>query len=114
MNLFRKKTSEKKEKEISIVGVTVIGGDNSELSESIVKEYRSKQKEIAHFLLDSGIEEQYDICEIEDLIEKLGTPIISVEMNKVSYPENTLDDEHIICFEYAEGFDKLFNCVIDG
>lgn len=116
MNLFGKKSSgsEKKIDYIEIDGIKVIGKECSDIANDIVKTYRKNEKNIAKYLFENGMEEKNGDMDVSEVIIKLGMPCIYISQNRVSYPYNELADEHIISFEYSEGFEKVFNIIIDG
>lgn len=54
-----------------------------------------------------------DISE-EDLAEALGTPLIDLDREVVTYLEQTLDDIHIIDVEYGGFLNEFYKVAIDG
>lgn len=54
-----------------------------------------------------------DISE-DDLAEALGTPLIDLDREVVTYLEQTLDDIHIIDVEYGGLLNEFYEVAIDG
>ena len=50
----------------------------------------------------------------DNLPELLGKPTINLSTFQIMYLEQTLDDGHIIEFEYADDFEEFFYFNIDG
>lgn len=50
----------------------------------------------------------------DEVIEKLGQPLIDLELNIINYPNQTFDDEHILSVEYYGDFEQISNFSVDG
>ncbi len=75
--------------------------------------YQENLPRILDFMLP-GLEGFFGKLDRAGLPEALGQPRIDLDTFEVSYCEHTLDDDHIISFEFGEGFDSLENLAIDG
>lgn len=92
-----------------------------EYAKKLAAVYKSKLSVIADFMLedevfdnDSGI---FPIVSKESLIASLNTPSIQLLSDKdgaCTYFNHTLDDMHIITFEFSALFDDLCYLTIDG
>lgn len=51
---------------------------------------------------------------VEETIEKLGKPLIDLELSLINYPNQTFDNEHIISVEYYGDFEKIYGFCVDG
>jgi len=87
-------------------------GDEEE-AEKLSKLYFEKLPEIIDFMLPE-LEHIYGKIDKANLPQLLGKPTINLTTYQIMYLEHTLDDTHIIEFEYADDFAEfeLFN--IDG
>ena len=54
-----------------------------------------------------------EMC-LENLIRALGTPVIDLDRNLISYLKTSLDHEHIIEVEFSGLFDQFFRVSVDG
>lgn len=88
--------------------------DYEETAVKIAEVYESKLNNIAQFMIDEGITDFYGELTPQEIIDSLGTPIIDLERYVVAYCEHTLDDEHVIEFEYDGILDELFYLSING
>ena len=120
MCLFGKKKKDVHEKPTEIVrdGITVIVDEGCKNPQKVFTEYfelyNEKIDEILKFVLENGIAEFYGEMDLDTVKKKLGNPTINVSLNEISFYENTFDDEHIISFEYADGFKKFYHFRMDG
>ena len=77
---------------------------------AIAECYNDALSDIADFMLSEGIEEYFGELQKKDIINSLGMPIISLDRNTVTYPDNGFDDMLIIEFHFEgilEGFSDL-------
>lgn len=88
--------------------------DYEETAAQIAEIYESKLDSIAQFMLDEGISDFFGELTPDKIIESLGTPTIDLERFLVTYLEHTLDEVHIIEFEYDGILDEFFYLNIDG
>ncbi len=101
-----------------------IDHEPSDIEESytieLSKAYDEKIMKIMNFILTNEDFEyafEQDNMTEEELIESLGTPIIQIineNEGTLTYWNQSLDDEHIILFEFIGKFDELLNLSIDG
>ncbi len=85
-----------------------------ETAKQIAQCYEDKLQDIAEFMLEEGIEEVYGELDAEQIIDSLGAPLVDLDRELVVYLEHTLDEEHIIEFEFSGILDELFYLNIDG
>lgn len=50
----------------------------------------------------------------DEIAEGLGTPVVDLDKEMVTYLEQTLDEYHIIDVEFGGMFDEFFSVSIDG
>lgn len=92
----------------------------NEYIDKITKEYNCKKHKIANFLLQSNNFKEFFKCNnisIDELVNKLNNPIIRIineNYANISYCNQTLDNIHIISFEFIGVFEKLAYLSIDG
>ena len=85
-----------------------------ESATKIAKIYPDRLNDIAQFMLQEGISDFFGPLSVEKLIQSLGTPLVNLSNNSITYLEQTLDDTHIISFEFTGLLDKFFYLNIDG
>ena len=90
--------------------------DNScaQVAEDVRKAYYNNIRHIAEVIYDeiNGI---FDVEDADDVISKLGKPIIAPDKCQVTYCECTFDDMHIISFEYMDDeFTDIDYVAVDG
>jgi len=84
-----------------------------EEAQKLSRLYFEKLPEIIDFLLPE-LQQLYDDVDRAGLPKLLGKPTIDLTTYQVMYLEHSLDDTHIIEFEYADDFAE-FDCFnIDG
>lgn len=89
------------------------GAEQEQEAKKLAKLYAQKLPEIVAFLLPE-IQKVYGEVDREQLPRLLGRPTVNLDTFQVMYMEQTLDDSHIIEFEYADDFEG-FECFnIDG
>lgn len=64
-------------------------------------------------LVDFFGETKIDITR-DEAIEKLGRPLIDLELDMISFPEQTFDLEHVISVEFFGDFDQISGLSVDG
>lgn len=110
--------NENNEYEAEINGVKFVcesvEDDYEETAAKIAEVYESKLDDIAQFMINEGISDFYGEFMPQEIINSLGKPTVDLERCLVSYYEHTLDDVHIIEFEYDGLLDELFYLNIDG
>lgn len=80
----------------------------------IAEVYESRLDDIAQFMIDEGISDLFGELSAEKIIRSLGKPVIYLDSSLVTYPEQTLDDIHIIEFEFDGLLDEFSYLSIDG
>lgn len=79
----------------------------------IAEAYHSSIERIATFILEE-IKDIYEVASVEEVIQKIGVPRIDLDMEQVTYCEQSFDDIHIFSFEFADNFERLMYFAIDG
>lgn len=86
-----------------------------ELAKTVAGNYTKKLDDIAQFLTDEGISDFFGDLSPEDIKNGLGIPRIDIGTQTVTYLDHTLDDAHIIEFEYDDNeFGDFSMLSIDG
>ena len=80
---------------------------------NLAEVYEERLPEIVSFILSDVRDMFGDITE-DELADALGTPLIDLDREVVTYLEQTLDDCHIIDVEYGGLLEKLYEVSIDG
>lgn len=102
--------------------LAVIGGvefsseeepDSEDEARELAESYRENQTRIMEFLLPE-LEGIYGEIDREKLPELLGQPRIDLDTFQVLYLDHSLDDVHIISFEFGENFESMENFSFDG
>lgn len=75
--------------------------------------YKDKLPQIANYML-KDIKQCYGEISCEDLIASLGTPLIDLTRNTLTYLEHKLDSVHILEIEFGGDLDEFFYFSIDG
>lgn len=87
-------------------------------AQKLSKVYYDKLSDIVEFMLHNRLLDFYKnhISGLNaDIIkDNLGVPMIDLDMHKIIYCEQTLDDDHIFEVEYGADFDDLLYCSVDG
>lgn len=84
-----------------------------EYAEELAECYKENLPEILDFMMED-IQEIYGEISPEELIQKLGRPMIDLDVQVLTYLEHTLDGEHIIEVEFDGVFEELLYFNIDG
>ena len=86
-----------------------------ELAERMADIYAARLDDIADFLIKEGISDIYGELTANEIKDALGVPTIDIGNQTVTYFDHTLDEEHIISFEYDDKELKGFMYLsIDG
>lgn len=83
-------------------------------SAAIAKCYNQKLNDIAAFMIDDGIDEYFENISKDNIIKSLGFPIIILDRNIITYPDNSFDDSLIIEFHFTGILDEFYGLDIDG
>ena len=84
-----------------------------ETAREIAEVYEDKLPELANFIA-SDVEDIFDDLTPDDIMDALGTPLIDLDRETVTYLDHTLDDMHIIEVEYEGILDDLLGVSVDG
>ena len=77
--------------------------------------YHKNRSRILAFILPPFYKKFYGYLTDEELLKKLGKPIIEPERQTVTFCDQTFDDIHIFSFDYqGQAFESLENFAIDG
>ena len=82
-------------------------------AQKLSKLYVEKLPEMIEFMLPE-LQEIYGEVDKDKLPGLLGKPTINLSTFQIMYLEQTLDDSHIIEFEYGDDFEEFFYFNIDG
>lgn len=88
-------------------------GDYKKEAQKLSKLYFEKLPKMIEFMLPE-LQEVYGEVDKDKLPGLLGKPTINLSTFQIMYLEQTLDDSHIIEFEYANDFEEFFYFNIDG
>ncbi len=98
-------------------GIEFVSEEEPELSGEEVRglagSYQEHLPQILDFMLPS-LEEFYGKLDKTELPGLLGRPQIDLDTSQVAYCEHTLDETHVIGFEFYDDFETLENLTIDG
>ena len=101
----------------SVDGIELVSEEKPEQDEAeireLVKSYHENLPRILDFMFPA-LEAFFGTLDRAALPELLGTPRIDLDTSEVSYCEHTLDQTHVIGFEFYDGFETLENFAIDG
>jgi len=84
-----------------------------EEAQKLSKLYFEKLPEMIEFMLPE-LQHIYGDIDKAKLPQRLGKPTIDLATYQIMYLEHTLDDTHIIEFEYSDDFEEFFGFNIDG
>ena len=87
--------------------------DYKKEAQKLSKLYHENLPEMIAFILPE-LEEIYGEVDKDKLPQLLGKPTINLSTFQIMYLEQTLDDSHIIEFEYGDDFEEFFYFSIDG
>lgn len=87
--------------------------DSEDEARELAKSYQENLPRILEFLLPE-LEGIYGEIDREKLTELLGQPRIDLDTFQVLYLGHSLDDVHIISFEFGENFEAMENFSLDG
>ena len=86
----------------------------TQVAEDVRNAYFQNIKHIAETIYDE-IKGMFDVADADDVISKLGKPVINPDNGQVAYNESLFDDEHIISFEYLDDeFNDIQYVSVDG
>ena len=88
--------------------------DTESRAQAIAAAYRERFGELADFMLDEGIGEEYEGLTADRRKKALGKPVIDLDANTISYLDHKLDDDHIIEVEFDGELDEFLYLNIDG
>ena len=101
----------------AVGGIEFVSEEEPELSEEEVRDlaegYQENLSRILDFMLPA-LEGFYGKLDKAELPKALGRPRIDLDTSEVSYCEHTLDESHVISFEFYDYFQTLENLTIDG
>lgn len=84
-----------------------------EEAQKLSKLYFEKLPEMIEFMLPD-LQQVFGDVDKTKLPQLLGKPTINLSTFQIMYMEQTLDDTHIIEFEYGDDFEEFFYFSIDG
>lgn len=87
--------------------------DYEDTARDIAEVYEDKLPELADFIL-SDVGDIFGDITVEDVEDALGTPLIDLDRETVTYTDHTLDDMHIIEVEYEGILDDFLGVSVDG
>lgn len=106
------------EYEARLGGITFVCDEADSASEerasAIANRYKEKLSEIAEFMISEGISEYFGDISESNIIKSLGFPIISLDRNTITYPDNGFDDMLIIEFHFNGVLESFYELDIDG
>ena len=82
-------------------------------AQKLSKLYFEKLPKMIEFMLPE-LQQTYGEVDKDKLPQLLGKPTINLSTFQIMYMEQTLDDTHIIEFEYGDDFEKFYYFNIDG
>ena len=97
--------------------VEFVSEEEPELSEEEVRDLARGYQENLSRILDfmfPALEGFFGKLDKAELPKALGQPRIDLDTSEVSYCEHTLDESHVISFEFYDDFESLENLAIDG
>ncbi len=99
-------------------GITFVCDETDSMTaktaDAIAKCYKEKTCDIAKFMINEGIDEYFGNISESDIIRSLGFPIISLDRNTITYPDNSFDDMLIIEFHFRGILEEFYGLDIDG
>ena len=99
----------------AIIVCDEVGDGFEELAKTVSENYTKKLDDIVEFLSDEGISDYFGDLSPEDIRSGLGVPLIDIGKQTVTYTDHTLDDMHIIEFEYDDSeFGDFSMLSVDG
>lgn len=85
-----------------------------QIADAVRSAYYRNIKHIAEVIYDE-IKDTFDVSGVDDVISKLGKPMIYPDNGQVTYCESRFDDGHIISFEYLDDdFNEIQYVSVDG
>lgn len=83
------------------------------LAERFAALYKEKLPEIAARISDD-VAEMYEKMTVDEVISKLGAPVIELDLCQIVYLNHNFDEEHIISVEYEGELEKFTFVSVDG
>lgn len=87
--------------------------DYEEEAQKLSKLYFEKLPKMIDFMLPE-LRQVYGEVDKAELSQLLGKPTINLSTFQIMYMEQTLDETHIIEFEYGDDFEEFYYFNIDG
>lgn len=84
-----------------------------ETAREIAEVYEDKLPELAEFIL-SDVGDIFGDITAQEVMDALGTPLVDLDRETVTYLDHALDDIHIIEVEYEGILDDLLGVSVDG
>lgn len=85
-----------------------------QMAESVREAYHRNIRIIAEAVYDE-IKDMFDVQDVDEVIAKLGKPVINPDNGEVTYTESSFDDIHVISFEYLDDeFNEIQYVSVDG
>lgn len=110
--------SEDEELYLAVVdSIEFVSEEEPELSDEEVRDLAESYQENLSRILDfmfPALEGFYGKLNKAELPKVLGQPRIDLDTSEVSYCEHTLDESHVISFEFYDEFETLENFTING
>lgn len=88
--------------------------ETEKIAAAIAECYNQKLNDIAAFMIDDGIDEYFNNVSYDNIVKSLGLPLISLDRNTITYPDNSFDDSLIIEFHFKGILDEFYGLDIDG
>ena len=86
-----------------------------ELAKKVAENYTKKLDDVVDFLSGEGISDYFGDLTPEEIKEGLGVPLIDIGSQTVTYTDHSLDQAHIIEFEYDDSeFGDFSMLAIEG
>lgn len=79
----------------------------------IAKKYKNTISSIVDFIYED-VTEMFGEMSKEIILNSLGTPLINIQSEVITYLDHTLDQTHIIEIEYSNDLEKFHYVTIDG
>lgn len=88
--------------------------DCEQIADNVRSAYYRNIKHIAEVIYDE-IKDTFDVTGVDDVISKLGKPVIYPDNGQVTYCDSQFDDVLIISFEYLDDdFNEIQYVSVDG
>lgn len=88
--------------------------DGSQIAEDVRNAYNHNIRHIAETIYDE-IKDMFDVKDVDEVISKLGKPMIDPDNGQVTYCNSSFDTIHVISFEYLDdAFNDIQYVSVDG